>query len=79
MAVAYLHAACCLASMEAAKDSTPVDAQRLSGSLMEAVELTYADAGGLLGKIVSMLAGGVDQLRYLAFTSKTATSSRTTA
>ena len=79
VAVAYLHAACCLASMASAKDGKPVDAQRLTVSLMEAVDLTHADAGGVLGKIISLLGGGPDQLRYLAFSSSNTTSSRTTA
>lgn len=67
VAVAFLRSAFAMASQEAVRSGRDaIDADLLTRSLMEAVDLTHADSGGILGRIITLLAGGVDQLRLLA-------------
>ena len=67
LAVAYLNAGCALAAMRAGRAGRPKpDAADFAEGLMEAVDLTHADHGGLLGKILATLSGGVESLWMLA-------------
>src|SRR6185436_3075021 len=58
----FLNAACDLAAMKAAETGRPVDAALFSEALMEAVDLTHADDGGAVGRILGTLAGGPEAL-----------------
>ena len=66
-AVAFLDAACVLASMRAAQaGSAVVTASALAEGLMEAVDLTHAAARGPLASFLGTLAGNVEALYLFA-------------
>ena len=66
LAVAFLNAGCALAAMRAGRAGRPrPDANDFAEGLMEAVDLTHADRGGI-GRILGTLSGGVDSLWMLA-------------
>jgi hypothetical protein len=62
VAVALLNAACALASSRAARSGQTVDQTIFGEALMEAVDMTHADAGGFVGRTLTMLAGGAEAL-----------------
>jgi Fe-S-cluster containining protein len=67
LAVAFLNAGCALAAMRAGRSGrSKAEAADFADGLMEAVDLTHADEGGLLGKILGTLSGGVESLWMLA-------------
>jgi len=67
LAFAFLNAACALAAMRAGRGGrSKPDAADFAEGLMEAVDLTHAEEGGLLGKILGTLSGGVESLWMLA-------------
>jgi Fe-S-cluster containining protein len=66
VAVAFLDAACALASMRAAREGRAVDRAIFSEALMEAVDLTHADDEGRVGRILGTLASGVESLYAFA-------------
>ncbi len=66
IAVSYLNAAGALAVMNAKASGRPVDRASFSDALMEAVDLAHRDDRGLLGRILGLLAGGVDALYVFA-------------
>jgi Fe-S-cluster containining protein len=67
VAVAQLDAALVLARMRAARAGrAAVEVSDLREGLMEAADLTHADAGGVLGSLVATLAGGVEALHIFA-------------
>jgi lysine-N-methylase len=67
LAVAFLNAACALAAMRAGRAGrSRADAADFAEGLMEAVDLTHTESGGLLGKVLGTLAGGVESLWILA-------------
>lgn len=66
VSLSYLNAACDLAAMKAAAAGRGVDTALFSEALMEAVDLTHADARGMLGKILGALAAGPEALYAFA-------------
>ena len=67
VAAAFLNAACALAAMRSGRAGRPKPgAEDFALGLMEAVDLTHAESGGLLGTIVGTLSGGVDSLWMLS-------------
>ena len=67
LAVAHLSAAGVLAAQRAARAGrATVDADAFAEGLMEAVDLTHADSGGLLGRLLGTLSGGVEALYLFA-------------
>ena len=67
VAVAFLNAAGVLAAQRAGRAGrSTVDADAFAEGLMEAVDLTHADSGGLLGRLLGTLSGGVEALYLFA-------------
>jgi lysine-N-methylase len=67
VAVAFLNAGCALAAMRAGAAGKPApDAADFAQGLMEAVDLTHTSEGGLLGRMLATLSGGVESLWMLA-------------
>ncbi len=66
VSLSYLNAACDLAAMKAAEAGGAVDAALFSEALMEAVDLTHADARGMLGRILGTLSAGPEALYAFA-------------
>jgi Fe-S-cluster containining protein len=66
VAFSYLNAAGDLAAMNAAASGRAVDAALFSEALMEAVDLTHADARGMLGGVLGTLAAGPEALYAFA-------------
>jgi Fe-S-cluster containining protein len=67
VAVAFLNAGCALAGMRAgAAGKRAPDAGDFAHGLMEAVDLTHTSEGGLLGRMLATLSGGVESLWILA-------------
>jgi hypothetical protein len=62
LAASFLNAGCALAVMNAAAAGRRVDRDVLVEALMEAVELTHAAGGGLLGSSLGRLAAGPESL-----------------
>jgi hypothetical protein len=66
IAVSYLNAAGALAVMNAHASGRPIDRATFSEALMEAVDLSHSDDGGLLGRTLQLFAGGVEALYVFA-------------
>jgi hypothetical protein len=67
VAVAFLNAAGVLAAQRAGRaGKATVDADVFADGLMEAVDLTHADSGGVLGRLLGTLSGGVEALYLFA-------------
>jgi hypothetical protein len=66
LSFSYLNSACDLAAMKAAEAGRAVDAALFTEALMEAVDLTHADARGMLGGILGALAAGPEALYAFA-------------
>jgi Fe-S-cluster containining protein len=67
LAVAFLNAACALASMRASQLGQPSAGREVFvEALMEAVDLTHADDRGALGSLLGTLASGVESLYLFA-------------
>lgn len=66
IAVSFLNAACALALMTAHASGRAVDRAIFSDALMAAVDLAHTDEGGMVGRILGRLAGGVEALYAFA-------------
>lgn len=67
MAGAFLNAGCALAAMRAGRAGrSRADAADFTEGLMEAVDLTHAEEGGVVGRMLATLSGGVESLWMLA-------------